>query len=140
MGFVFEAGQHVEPANLDRAWDVTRRLLDCLGMWEEDLPAADPDFEVFEVMDRFRQAPAGAPQWQFVGFGEDHTPTGRRGPPRHLVSFETVEPDEVLLRRGNQVVRADAPFTMLMPAPTADPGADLYYVAQPRHGGPGGGH
>jgi hypothetical protein len=42
----------------------------------------------------------------------------------------------MILRRGrSEVVRAEAPFTMLMPAPTTPPGTDLYYVAQPRHGG-----
>ncbi len=41
-----------------------------------------------------------------------------------------------MLRRGrSEVVRAQTPFTMLMPAPDTDPGTDLYYVAQPRHGG-----
>jgi len=137
LGFTFEAGQHSNPANPERAWAVTLRLLHALGLWDEAPPLPTGEPEVYEVMDRFAQAPRGAEPWRFAGWGDDAAPTGRRGPPRALVSFERVEPDEVILRRGDRVVRAQAPFTMLMPAPTADAGADLYFVTQPRHGGLG---
>ncbi len=137
LGFTFEAGQHEAPGNGERAWAVTLRLLHALGVWDEApaLPPGEP--EVYEVMERFAQAPPGEAQWSFVGFGGDRTASGRRGPPRRLVSFEQVEADEVILTRGGGVVRAASPFTMLMPAPTAEPGADLYFVCQARHGGLG---
>jgi hypothetical protein len=137
MGYLFEAGQHRDPENVDRACQVAVRLFGALEMWADAVAGEPLDSEVYEVMDRFRQAAAGAEQWRFAGFGEDRSASGRRGPPRRLVSFEDVEADEVLLRNSARVVRARTPFTMLMPAPDAEPGADLYFVAQPRFGGLG---
>ena len=140
LGFTFEAGEHTDPANAARAWKVVVRLLQVLEVW--DTPWEDPGIEpsVYEVIERFRQTGNGEddPGWRFVGFEGGEPGGGRSGPPRHLASFETIEADEVIVRRGsNDVVRAQTPFTMLMPAPTADPGTDLYYVAQRRHGGLG---
>ncbi len=137
LGFVFEAGQHTDPANGARAWDVTRRYLALLGLFRpvDEPPGEEP--QIFEITDRFVQPPEGVDQYRFVGFDGGEPGAGRRGlPPRRLHSFEEISADEMILRRGrSEVVRAEAPFTMLMPAPTTPPGTDLYYVAQPRHGG-----
>lgn len=136
VGFTLEAGQHDNPENLDRAWEVVVRLLTVLEMWRDaDGVSLTPvAYEVYDIVDRFRQAPAGAPQYRFVGFEGGEPGADRHGPPRKLESFEHIESDEVVLRRrGGEVVRAEAPFTMLMPAPTAEPGEDLYYVCQRRH-------
>lgn len=137
LGFTFEAGQHTDPGNAERAWQVTSRFLSELGLWRTPLEgAARSRSEVFEVVDRFRQAPGSTPQYRFVGYEGGEPGGGRRGAPRKLHSFEEVEVDEIVLRRGrSEVVRADTPFTMLMPAPHTDPGTDLYYVTQQRHGG-----
>lgn len=133
IGFTLEAGQHTNPENVEHAWGVVVRLLVALGMWDEAVAPVAPDFEVYEVIERFVQAPEGAAPYTFVdevGGAEAQ----RRGPSRRLESFEPVEADEVLLRRGaSEVVRAEAPFTMLMPAPTAGPGEDLFYFCQRRH-------
>ena len=91
---------------------------------------------MFEVVDRFRQASESTEQYRFVGYQGGEPGAGRQGPTRLLHSFEEIEADEVVLRRGrDEVVRAQTPFTMLMPAPTTAPGTDLYYVTQRRHGG-----
>jgi hypothetical protein len=135
LGFTLEAGQHTDPGNVEKAWDVLVRLLHALGMWTDAPPPVHPEFEVYEVIERFRQAPAGTAPYQFpelVGVSLPGTPRARA--PRTLSSFETVEADEALLVRGTgEVIRAEAPFTMLMPAPTAKPGEDLYYICQRRH-------
>ncbi|NCG22162.1 MAG: hypothetical protein GWP91_24360, partial [Rhodobacterales bacterium] len=78
----------------------------------------------------------GTEPFRFVGYEGGEAGAGRRGPIRKLHSFERVEADEVITRRGRHgVIRAPSPFTMLMPAPDTDPGTDLYYVAHARHGG-----
>jgi predicted deacylase len=138
LGFTLEAGEHSDPANVERAWGVMERLLAELGLVgpvAEPLPSEEP--EVFEIIDRFRQAAAGADAWRFVGFEGGEPGHGRHGPPRALASFDEIEAGELVLRRGETLVRAQTPFTMLMPAPKTDPGTDLYYVAQRRHGGLG---
>ncbi|TNE85394.1 MAG: hypothetical protein EP330_25240 [Deltaproteobacteria bacterium] len=135
LGFTFEAGQHTAPGNVERAWDVVVRLLHALGVWATVPAPADVEPRVYEVIERFAQSPSGSEPWHFVGHQGGEEGSERQGPPRQLRSFENVEAGELVLRRGSQVVRASAPFTMLMPAPTADPGADLYFVLQPRHGG-----
>ncbi|MFT4628582.1 MAG: putative deacylase [Myxococcota bacterium] len=138
LGFTLEAGQHLDDANLERAWGVVVRLLAALGMWSEAAPPVDVGHvEIYEVTDRFRQAPAGTERYRFVGYeGGEPVPGQRISRLRRLHSFERIEADEVVLRRGRDVqVRAQASFTMLMPAPDTDPGTDLYYVTQPRHGG-----
>lgn len=137
LGFTFEAGQHHAPDNLDRAWGAVVRLLHGLGVWRSDPPPADDvDVEVYEVVERFRQSQAESVPYRFVGFDGGEPGGGRKGPPRQLHSFEHIEADEVIVRRGRHgVVRAQSPFTMLMPAPDTDPGTDLFYYAQPRHGG-----
>ncbi|MCA9568272.1 MAG: succinylglutamate desuccinylase/aspartoacylase family protein [Myxococcales bacterium] len=132
LGFTMEAGQHVDPGNVERAWLCTVRLLVEMGVWAQDLPAADVAFEVYEVLDRFVQAPSGAPRWSFV---DPASAAYNRPNPRALESFEEVVADEQIVRRGTTVVRATAPFTMLMPAPDASPGSDLFFYAQRRHGG-----
>lgn len=129
LGFTFEAGQHLDPGNLERGWSVTTRLLAQLGMWSGEIAESEVHPEVYEVLDRFPQAGTGGRPWKFV----PAEPTRKH--PRKLESFEPVEADEVIARRGNTVTRAHAPFTMLMPAPDARPGADLFYYAQRRHGG-----
>lgn len=142
LGFTFEAGQHDDPGNADRAWAVVERLLVELGLFERQGPVEDfGPSGVYEVVDRFRQAPAGNEQYRFVGYHGGEPGAGRRmNGPRKLHSFEEIEADEVVLRRGrSEVVRAHTPFTMLMPAPTTEPGTDLYYVTQQRHGGLTGG-
>lgn len=136
LGFTFEAGQHTDPGNAERAWLVTERFLSELGLWRIAPEASQIRSEIFEVVDRFRQAPGTTPQYRFVGYEGGEPGGGRRGAPRRLHSFEEIEVDEIVLRRGrSEVVRADTPFTMLMPAPQTDPGTDLYYVTQQRHGG-----
>lgn len=138
LGFVFEAGQHTDPANGARAWEVTRRFLSLVGVFPPLGPGdeAGVDPEIFEITDRFVQSPAGVEPYRFVGYQGGEPGAGRRGlPVRQLHSFEEICADEMILRRGPEVVRAETPFTMLMPAPTTPPGTDLYYVAQPRHGG-----
>ncbi len=137
VGFTLEAGQHTDPGNAARAWDVAQRLLGAFGMWV-DPPPVPPglEFELYEVLDRFRQAPAGTVQYRFVGYEGGETGEGRQGPPRSLASFEDIEADEVVLRRGHEgVLRAGTSFTMLMPAPATPPGTDLYYQMIPRRGG-----
>jgi hypothetical protein len=88
---------------------------------------------VYEVIDRFVQAPPDTSPWRFVGYDGGEAGAGRRGAPRRLASFDGIEADEMLLRRGRDgVVRAQMPFTMLLPTPSADPGTDMYYVTQRR--------
>lgn len=137
VGFTFEAGEHTNPENAVRAWAVTQRLLAAFGLWADAPPVEEGlDFEVYEVVDRFRQAPAGTVQYRFVGYEGGEAGERRWGAPRKLHSFEQVQADEVVLRRGHDaVVRAASPYTMLMPAPNTAPGTDLYYVTQPRQGG-----
>lgn len=142
VGFTLEAGQHDDPTNVERAWLVVVRLLAQLGMWSGPVPAGEPGrAEVYEVVDRFRQAPRGTEPWRFVGHVGGEPAPGRSGPQRQLASFEEVEAGEVLLRRGRGgVQRPQAPFTMLLPTPHAAPGEDLYYVARRRQGGLGDVH
>lgn len=138
LGFTFEAGQHTDPTNAHRAWQVVVRLLHALGLWAQAPEPVDVECEVYDVIERFPQAEAGEEPWRFVGHSGGEPGNGRSGPPRALASFESVEADEVLLRRGRDTVwRAHAPFTVLMPTPTAAPGTDLFFVCQRRHGGLG---
>ena len=139
IGFTFEAGQHTDPSNVGTALEVTLRLHHSLGVWRTCPAPAPIEGSVFEVTERFIQAPAGVEQWRFVGYAGGEPGAGRRGPLRQLHSFEQVQADEVVLKRTDAVVRAAFPFTMLMPAPDTDPGTDLYYVSQERHGGLTGG-
>jgi predicted deacylase len=133
LGFTLEAGEHHDPRNLGHAWDVVVRLLVELGMWDEVVTPVSPEYEVYEVVERYRQAPAGSPPYRFVEAAEALA-ASRRGPVRQLESFEPVEADEgLMVRRTGEVVRAEAPFTMLMPCPTAKPGEDLFYFCQRRH-------
>lgn len=132
LGLLFEAGQHDAPGNALRAWAVTQRLLHALGLWDHRPPTEVAEPDLYEIVERFAQAPAGREPWRFA------TGTRRFRPPRRLESFEEIEADEILVRAGaDRVARAEAPFTMLMPAPTAGPGEDLFFVAQRRHGGLG---
>ncbi len=138
LGFAFEAGQHTDERNVERAWQVTERFLAELGVWRSGSPAADPAIhsQIYEVTEKLLQSPSGMEPYRFVGHEGGEVGGGRRGPPRKLHSFEEVQADEVILRRGaSEVVRAHTPFTMLMPAPATPAGTDLYYVAQPRFGG-----
>lgn len=136
IGFTFEAGQHTAVRNLERAWAALVRLFWALKMWDEAPPTDAVRAEIYEVIDRFRQAPRGTEPYRFVGYVGGEPGGGRRGGPRSLASFEPIEADEIIVRRGREtVVRADARFTMLMPAPLTDPGTDLFYVAQRRHAG-----
>ncbi|MCA9493962.1 MAG: succinylglutamate desuccinylase/aspartoacylase family protein [Myxococcales bacterium] len=137
IGVVFEAGQHTDPRNGDRAWKVAHRFLAALGTFAERLPPTKVRAKIYETTERFVQSSSGNEQYRFVGYEGGEPGGGRRGlPMRKLHSFEDLQADEVILRRGrNEVVRADNPFAMLMPAPTTPPGTDLYYVAQRRHGG-----
>lgn len=133
LGFTFESGQHDDPTNLERAYDVACRFLHALGLWRDAPPAPEVRPVVYEVIDRFQQVGRGAVPYRFVGYEGGEPGRGRRGPPRKLASFDEIEADEVLLRRGRDtVVRAHGPFTMLLPTPNADPGTDLYYVCQRR--------
>lgn len=136
IGVTYEAGQHLDPDNVPRALEVTERFLEAVGVWQHDLAPPSARVEVFEVTDRFLQSPSGATPFRFVGFG-DASPPGRT---RQLRSFERIQAGDPLVQRGpNEVVRAEAPFTMVMPSPTTAPGTDLYYVSRPRHGGLTGG-
>jgi hypothetical protein len=132
VGLTFEAGQHSDPENRKRAFNVVVRFLDAYGLWRTPLPTMLVVPQVFEVIDVFRQAPEGAEPYVFPGWTPGNG-GGTLASGRPLASFERVEADEVLLRRGDHtVVRAPSPFTMLLPTPTADPGTDLYYVALER--------
>ena len=136
LGFTYEAGQHTDPGNVARAWEVTIRLLSRMEIWRENLPTSTVKPRVYEVMERFRQAPAGSVPYRFVGFEGGEVGGGRKASLRKLESFELVEADEIIVKRGRTgVVRASSPFVMIMPAPTADPGTDLYYTTQRRYGG-----
>lgn len=137
LGFTYEAGQHDDPANVDRAWLLVTRLLAALDLWGKPVPfAGDWEPEVYEVFDRFQQVPGGTRPYRFVGHQGGEPGGGRVGSLRQLASFEHVQAGEVLLRRGHSVVhRAQFPFTMLLPTPAAGPGADLYQVARRRHTG-----
>lgn len=134
VGFTFESGQHADPTNVDRAHAVCQRFLHGFRLWG-DAPAVPAGLEprLFEVVDRFLQVPHGHVPWRFVGFEGGEEGAGRRGAPRVLASFDTIEADEIVLKRGDDGVhRAPMAFTMLLPTPRADPGTDLYYVCQPR--------
>lgn len=136
LGFTFEAGQHTAEGNTERAVEVVIRILHALGVWRTAPPPPGPPGEVYEVLDRFVQAEEGAEPWRFVGYEGGPVGSGRRGPLRRLHSFEEVQADEIIAQQGpDRVVRAQTPFIMLMPAPDTAPGTDLYFVAQPRHGG-----
>lgn len=137
LGFTFEAGQHTDPENAARAWEVTVRYLAGLGLWSPRPPMSPVRAEVYEITERVIQASAGTEPFRFVGYDGGELGGGRRGlPARKLHSFEEIQADEVVLRRGRaEVLRAHSPFTMLMPAPATPPGTDLYYVAQLRRGG-----
>ncbi len=78
LGFTLEAGQHSDPANLQRALVVVLRFLRSLGLWEGALPPLQARPRVFEVTDRHRQAPAGTPPWRFVGHQGAEPGSGRR--------------------------------------------------------------
>lgn len=132
VGLTFEAGQHSDPDNRKRAFELVVRFLDAFDVWRTPPPPALVQPQVFEVIDVFRQAPAGSEQFRFPGW-EPGNGGGSLASGRPLASFERVEADEVLLKQGDDtVVRAPSPFTMLLPTPTADPGTDLYYVALER--------
>jgi predicted deacylase len=135
IGFTFEAGHHGAPGNFDRARSAAVRLLHALGIWRTAPDPMDVEPRIYEIIERVAQAPEGAAPWQFVVATEEEARTERTGPPRTLQSFENVQAGELVLRRGTQVVRAPSPFTMLMPAPAAQPGEDLFFTLQPRHGG-----
>ncbi|MFK7930323.1 MAG: succinylglutamate desuccinylase/aspartoacylase family protein [Myxococcota bacterium] len=130
LGMTFEAGQHSDPENRKRAFEVVVRLLDAMGVWGAPPPPTTVRPQVYEVIDAFRQAPHGAEPFQFPGYlaGTHELMSGRP-----LASFQPVQAGEVLLRRGEHtVIRASSPFTLLLPTPTADPGTDLYYTALER--------
>lgn len=129
LGFTFEAGQHGDAGNVERAWQVVERFLFRLGVWGTEPPAVDVVPKVYEIISRMQQAPPGTKPWVFAD------PEPRGGTTRKLESFEAVHTDEVLVRRGSAAVRAESPFTMLMPAPDARPLSDLFFTAQRRHGG-----
>lgn len=135
VGFTLEAGQHLNPDNVQRAWSVVVRFLVEMGIWQDAQERYEPvPYEVYDIIDRFLQSPGGASSYRFVGYEGGEAGGGRQGPPRFLESFDAIEADEILLRRDDgEVVRAEAPFTMLMPAPTAGPGEDLFYITQRRH-------
>ncbi|MCB9662528.1 MAG: succinylglutamate desuccinylase/aspartoacylase family protein [Alphaproteobacteria bacterium] len=134
LGFTLEAGQHDDEENLARAWSVTVRLLHLLGLWDEPPPPLPGlELQVYDMTERICQAPVGTAPYRFVGHVGGEPGGGRAGAPRALASFERVEADEIILRRGAaEQVRAESPFTMVMPAPTAGPGEDLYFVCQER--------
>jgi predicted deacylase len=134
LGFTFESGQHLDPVNVERAYAVALRFLHHLGVWRHAPPVpADTKSRVYEVVDRMVQVPRGAEPWRFVGYAGGEPGGGRNGPPRPLASFDEIQADEMILRKGRTtVVRAQTPFTMLLPTPTADPGTDLFYVTQQR--------
>lgn len=138
VGFTYEAGQHDDPTNVTRAYQIFVRILNIYGMWSEKAQPVPVDFEhqVFEVMNSFRQTAEGADSWRFVGHRGGEPGFGRSGAPRDLGSFEAVESGELVMRRGKAgVYRAQSAFTILLPTPNAEAGADLFYVAQRRHGG-----
>jgi len=109
IGLLFEAGQHTDPANGDRAWEVCERFLSGVGVWRSERPPSRVRSETYEVTERFVQAGAGTEQYRFILDPADGG-GGRRGlPPRQLHSFEELQADEVILRRGkSEVARASA--------------------------------
>lgn len=133
VGMTFEAGQHADPENRQRAMEVVVRFLDALGVWRLPAPPTTGQPQIYEVIDRFRQAPAGSEPFRFPGWKPGAASTLASGRP--LASFQLVEAGEEILRRGDHhVVRAASPFTLILPTPTADPGTDLYYLALERRG------
>ncbi|TVQ90972.1 MAG: hypothetical protein EA397_10775 [Deltaproteobacteria bacterium] len=131
IGVTFEAGQHQDPANRERAHDLVLRFLDAMGIWRLPPPPTPIRPRIFEVIDRFRQAPAGSEPYRFPGYVPGQK--GLLASGRPLASFQKVEAGEALLRRGvHHVVRASSAFTIILPTPTAEPGTDLYYVALER--------
>lgn len=132
LGFTFEAGQHDDPANVDAACELVIRLLHALGSWTLPPPPPTRAARLYEVLGRFTQAPAGEPSWELVGFEGGPPGAGRRGPPRRLHSFETVEAGEAFARRGDELARAERSFVMLLPSLGAAPGTELFFLAQPR--------
>jgi predicted deacylase len=138
LGFTLESGQHADPANVERAWGVVLRFFEHFRVWGPPaprVPSVAP--EVFEVVDRVVQVHGNRP-WRFVGHQGDEEAAryDRRTGPRLLASFERVEAGEPVLRRSpTEATRAQLEFTMLLPTPAADPGTDLYYVAQRRETG-----
>lgn len=132
LGLTFEAGQHSDPENRKRAFEVVVRFLDALGVWRSSPPPTMVRPQMFEVTDAFRQAPPGAERFQFPGYvsGSNRLASGKP-----LASFQPIEAGEVMLRRGQHtVIRASSPFTLLLPTPTADPSTDMYYAAVERIG------
>lgn len=137
LGFTYEAGQHDDPSNVHGALDVAMRLLHALDLCPEATPPANRTSQLCEVVGRFDQAPAHEPPWELVGYEGGPPGGGRRGPPRRLHSFEVVEGGEIYARRGDQVARAEHSFVMLLPAPSAAPGTELFFFARTRVEEPG---
>ncbi len=136
IGVTLEAGQHDDPANADAAWQVAVRFLTVLGVWRGVLPPADTSPEVYEILSCVSQRPLGSEPWRFVGYAGEPGGAGSDTARRQLASFERVDADELVLRAASgEVLRAEAPFTMLMPSLVAGPGEDLYFVAQRRQTG-----
>lgn len=132
LGFVLEAGQHQQDGIDVFAWEVAQRLLALMGVWHSAPPPPAEMPRVYEVVDRYAQAPEGRGQYRLI------TPDRAFREKRRLESFETVDAGEVLaVTAAGRVLRADEPFTMLMPAATAAPGEDLFFTAQQRYGGLG---
>lgn len=132
LGFTCEAGQHDDPANVDRASELVTRLLHALGLWRTPPPPPPRAGTLYEIVGRFDQAPAGELPWELVGFEGGPPGEGRRGAPRKLHSFEEIEAGEAYARRGRELARAERPFVMLLPTPRAAPGTELFFFARRR--------
>lgn len=132
LGFVLEAGQHQQEGIEDAAYDVVQRALYALGIWSEAPPPPAREPRVYEIVQRYAQRAAGASPWRFA------RPERRFREPRKLETFERIEAGELLATTDDgMVLRADEPFTMLMPTLDAAPGDDLFFSAQQRYGGLG---
>jgi len=136
LGFTLEAGQHTDPINVERAFEAVMRLGAAVGLWPNMYDTPPRPCQMYEILDRFRQDGDPKKPWKFVGYVGGPAGGGRRSPPRMMAGFTEIDAGEMVLRRGKDVFRAQAPFTMLMPSPHAEPGDDLYYFAQRRQDRP----
>lgn len=132
LGFTLEAGAHDDPSRADGAFEVVIRLLHALGAWRAAPPPPARSGRLYEIVGRFVQAPVGEEPWELVGYEGGPPGSGRRGPPRRLHSFETVEAGETFARRGGELARAERSFVMLLPSLRAAPGTELFFFARLR--------
>lgn len=109
-----ECGQHEDPAAPEVAYRAIRNTLAQLGLLDDTLPEPHPAPEVLrlvEVIDRLHPDDQFAQAWK---------------------SFDSVKAGEVIgQRHDGSVVTAPATGFIVFPNPTALPGNEWFYFAQP---------